>query len=193
VGVTGADLLVLIAAAALGYVIGSLPLSALVGRAAGVDASDGGGPSLHVAGVWALAGPGWGLLALVADLARGILPVTLAVATFAWPAGWAAGMGAILGARWPVLGQLRGGNGAWVVAGVLVALEPTAAVVASLIALAAAAAARLAGRRWRSAAVRAALVAYPVLALLTELSPVRLAAVLALYLVAALAGTMPRR
>ena len=66
------DLLVAALALVGGYLVGSIPLSAMVGRAAGVDA--GRAPASANPGsadVWRLAGPGWGLLALTGDLAKG--------------------------------------------------------------------------------------------------------------------------
>ncbi len=186
--ITGVAVLVAVATFALGYVLGSLPLPALVARTAGVDAgaqrTGGPGPS----GVWASAGPGWGMLAVAADLARGILPVTLAVATFAWPAAWTAGLGTILGARWPALGRLRGSGDRWVLAGVLVALEPAAGFAAALPALVAAAGARRAGRPWRPLARWTALGTYLLLVALAEPDLVRLAAVLALSAAAVVRG-----
>jgi len=142
----------LIAAASLvlGYVVGSLPLSALVGRAAGLEPSTAGAAETGPPDVWRGAGPGWGFLAVVADLARGVLPVTLAAATFSWGAGWAAGLGALAGAAWPALGRVRGGPGAGVLpvvlAGVVMALEPAALIAAGALWLVALGIRRILGR-----------------------------------------------
>jgi len=138
--VPGADGLAVAASLVLGYVLGSLPLSALVGRAAGMPPDPAGQDQAGVAAVGRSSGRGWGFLALVADLARGVLPVTLAAATFSWGAGVAAGFGAVAGALWPGLGRIRVGRATGVlpsvVAGVIVALAPVVAVAAGAIALA---------------------------------------------------------
>jgi len=139
--VPGADGLAVAASLVLGYVLGSLPLSALVGRAAGMPPDPAGQDQAGVAAVGRSSGRGWGFLALVADLARGVLPVTLAAATFSWSAGVAAGFGAVAGALWPALGRIRVGRAPGVLpsvgAGALVALAPVVAVAAGAIALAA--------------------------------------------------------
>lgn len=135
----GADVLAVAASLVLGYVLGSLPLSTLVGRAAGVPPDPAGQDQAGFAVVGRSSGRGWGFLALVADLARGVLPVTLAAATFSWGAGVAGGFGAVGGALWPALGRIRGGRAPGVlpavVAGVLVALAPVVAVAGGAIAL----------------------------------------------------------
>jgi glycerol-3-phosphate acyltransferase PlsY len=121
--------LLAILCAAAGYVVGSLPVAAWVTRAAG---------------------PGWGLLALTADLSKGVLPVALATVTWSRAAGLVAGLGAIAGALWPALGRIPGGGGAGGVAvfvGVVFVLAPPAGIAIALIALAVAGGARLAGRR----------------------------------------------
>ena len=108
------DLLVAALALIGGYLAGSIPLSRMIGRAAGVDAGravDAGDANLGPAQVWRLAGPGWGLLALTGDLAKGLLPVAIGVVTWSWWAGWAAGLGALVGAGWPLFGRLPRGRG----------------------------------------------------------------------------------
>jgi glycerol-3-phosphate acyltransferase PlsY len=130
----------------LGYVFGSLPLSGIVGRLASAAAQSADEPPEGFVAVNRLAGPGWGFLALVADLARGVLPATLAAATFSWGAGWAAGVGALGGAAWPALGRIRvGGAGVLpvVLTGVLLALEPVALTAAGAVSLAVLAARRV--------------------------------------------------
>jgi len=202
--VTAAGVVVGVASLLLGYVIGSLPLSMLVGRMAGLGGDDAAGrgadgapgaasatpsPSSREAGaaaVWRLAGPGWGFLAVVADLARGVLPVALAAATFSWAAGWAAGFGALLGTAWPALGRLRsGGSSVIVLAGALFALEPAAGLLAAAVAAAVAGGARTTGRSVAARAATAGIGAYAALFLLLELDPVRLAAVAVLDLLTA--------
>ena len=145
-----ADLVAVVIAAAAGYAIGSLPVSMWVARAGGAEVHRDGERDPGPADVWRGAGPGWGFLAVVADLARGVLPVTLAAATFSWGAGWAAGLGALAGAAWPALGRVRGGPGAGVLpvvlAGVVMALEPAALIAAGALWLVALGIRRILGR-----------------------------------------------
>ena len=188
-----ADLVAVVIAAAAGYAIGSLPVSAWVARAGGMEVHRDGQRDPGPAGVWRRAGPGWGLLAFTADLSKGILPVALATVTWSWGAGWAAGLGALTGACWPALGRLPGGRGVAVLAGVAFALAPPAGMLCGLMALAAVGVARLVGRDGRAAAMAVGIATYPVLVFAAYGNPLRLAAVMTLYLVAALRCVTLRR
>ena len=182
------DLLVAALALVGGYLAGSVPLSTMIGRAAGDDVTRVGerGASPGSADVWRLAGPGWGLLALAGDLAKGLLPVAIGIVTWSWWAGWAAGLGALLGVGWPLFGRLPGGRGVVPLAGVAIVLSPTAGMVAVLLAALALGVARLMGRTGRVAAIATGFGVYPLLFLLDQGDLARLAGVGVLYLVAVL-------
>ena len=190
------DLLVAALALVGGYLAGSIPLSAddragggrRRGRAAGEARTSGPRPD-----VWRLAGPGWGLLALTGDLAKGLLPVAIGVVTWSWWAGWAAGLGALLGAGWPLFGRLPRGRGVATLAGVALALSPIAGLVALLLAGLVIGTARLLGRNGRTAAIATGFGAYPLLFLLDQADLARLAGIGVLYLVVVLRGATIRR
>ena len=137
----------LLAAAAFlaGYLVGSLPAAARVAGMAGVDLTDGERRA-GAAGVWRLAGPGWGFLALTAELATGVVPVAVGIVTFSWAIGWVAGVGAVLGAGWPAFGRTAGGTGLATFAGVAFTLAPPAGTLSVLLGLAVLGVGRLAGR-----------------------------------------------
>lgn len=177
------ELLAAVAALALGYAAGSIPVAALVGRAAGVDPLADGERNPGSANVWKLAGPGWGLLALSGDLAKGALPVAVATVTWGWNAGWAAALGATLGAGWPALGRLRGGRAVAAFAGAAAALAPPAGIVGFALAGVVALGGRLLGHNTRVAAIGVAVGSYPLLFLLVHADIARLAGLLVLYLV----------
>lgn len=158
--------------AAAGYVVGSLPVSAWVARSAG---------------------PGWGLLAVTADLATGVLPVALATVTWSWGTGWAAGIGAVTGACWPAFGRRPGGHGVVVLAGAAFALAPPAGILSLLPALAVLGVARLLGRNGLAAATAVGFGTYPFLFLAAYRDPLRLAALMGLYLVVGLRYVATRR
>lgn len=176
-----------------GYLAGSVPVSAMVGRAAGVDVVREGEANPGSANVWKLAGPGWGLLALAGDLAKGVLPVALGSVTVSWSIGWVAGLGALLGASWPLLGRLRGGRGVAVLAGAAFALSPAAGTLGVLLTLGVLAAARLLGRNGRVAAIATGVGSYPLLFLADGRDLPRLGALMTLYLVAVLRYATTRR
>ena len=182
---------VLLAAAALlaGYLIGSLPAAARIARMAGVDLAAGGERLAGAAGVWRLAGPGWGFLALTAELATGVVPVAVGIVTFSWAIGWVAGVGAVLGAGWPAFGRSSGGassggRGLATFSGAAFTLAPPAGTLSALLGLAVLGVGRLAGRDARRVAVAAGFGAYPVLFLGAQQDLARLAALLVLYLIA---------
>jgi glycerol-3-phosphate acyltransferase PlsY len=177
---------VLLGALALlaGYLVGSLPASARIGRLAGVDLAAAGVPAGGPATVWRLAGPGWGFLALTAELAKGVVPVAVGLVTFSWAIGWIAGVGAVLGAGWPSFGRATGAPGLATFSGAAFTLAPPAGLLSGLVALTVLAIGRLARRDARLAAIAAGIGSYLVLVLLTEPDLVRPAALLALSLVA---------
>ena len=184
-----ADLLPMLLAAAAGYLVGSIPVSGWIARSAGVDAYNDGERNPGAASVWRLAGSGWGLLALMGDLSKGVLPVAIATVTWSWAAGWAAGLGALTGACWPALGRISGGRGVAVLAvlaGVAFALAPPAGIIGALLTLAVAGVARLFGRNGGPAAMAVGIGTYPLLFLAAYPDPARLAALMTLYLVTAL-------
>jgi glycerol-3-phosphate acyltransferase PlsY len=187
------DALVTLIALLGGYLVGSVPLSAMVGHAAGVDVVREGEANPGSANVWKLAGPGWGLLALAGDLAKGVLPVALGSVTVSWSIGWVAGLGALLGASWPLLGRLRGGRGVAVLAGAAVALSPAAGMIGVLLTVVVLAAARLSGRNGRVAAIATGVGTYPLLFLADGRDLLRLGALMTLYLVAVLRYATTRR
>ena len=193
---------ILVSALALigGYLVGSIPLAGRIGRAAGADAgrgnvaSPGRGrvASPGPADVWRLAGPGWGLLALTGDLAKGLLPVAIGIVTWSWWAGWAAGLGALLGTGWPLFGRLPGGSGLVPLAGVAIALSPVAGLGAMFLAAIALGVARLLGSSGRTVAIAIGFGAYPLLFLLDQADLVRLAGIGVLYLVIAVRAARTR-
>ena len=177
---------VLLGALALlaGYLVGSLPASTRIGRLAGADLAAAGVPGGGPTAVWRLAGPGWGFLALTAELAKGVVPVAVGVVTFSWTIGWIAGLGAVLGAGWPSFGRGAGSPGLATFAGAAFTLEPAAGLLGGLVVLAVLAIGRLAGGDARLAAIATGIGWYLVLVLLVEPDVARPAALLVLSLVA---------
>ena len=167
-----------------GYLVGSMPVSAWVGRAAGVDVTRAGEGNPGSANVWKLAGPGWGRLALAGDLAKGILPVAVGIVTFSWWTGWVAGVGALAGASWPALGRWPGGRGVATLGGASLALAPAAGLVSVLLTLVVVLGAKALGRNGRVAAIATGFGSFPLLFLVEHADLSRLAGLGILYLVA---------
>jgi acyl phosphate:glycerol-3-phosphate acyltransferase len=176
---------VLLGALALvaGYLVGSLPAAARIGRLAGVEPA-AGVPGGNPAAVWRSAGPGWGFLALTANLAKGVVPVAVGVVTFSWAVGWAAGIGAVLGAGWPAFGRRAGDWGLATFAGAAFTLAPPAGLLGGLLGLAVLGVGRVAGRDARVAAIATGIASFLVVGFLVGPDVARPAALVALTVVA---------
>jgi glycerol-3-phosphate acyltransferase PlsY len=171
----------------VGYALGSLPVSPLIGRRAGVDIYRDGDQNPGASNVWRLAGARAGLVASVADLAKGTAAGAVGWLLLGFGGAWVAGAAAIVGASWPAFGRLPGGRAVAVSGGVLLALAPVAGVAAlGVMALVAVVAAAV-GRDRRASArigIGTAFAAYPVLFRLVDQDLGHLAAVMTLYLLA---------
>lgn len=115
----------------LGYLCGSLPFSIWVTRyAKNVDVRDAGSGHATTTNTIRQAGFGWGALVLLLDLAKGFLPVFLAVkfTNNAWVVAITAAL-AVAGHCWPIFAQFRGGMGLATFGGALLAVNWLAFVI----------------------------------------------------------------
>lgn len=138
-------------------------------------------------------GPGWAFLTLTADLAKGVVPVSIGIVTWSWGLGWVAGLGAMLGTWWPAFGRLPGGRGAATTfIGVTFALAPPAGAISVLLGLAVLGAGRLVGRDGRLAATATGIGSFVPIFLVFHQDLARLAALLVVYLAAGVGVAMRR-
>jgi len=118
----------------LGYLSGSLPFAIWITRLVkGVDVRDAGSGHATTTNTIRQAGFGWGALVLVLDIAKGFLPVWLAlqvgrdaIPPYIVPLTAAL---AVAGHCWPLFAQFRGGMGLATAGGALLALSPLAFVL----------------------------------------------------------------
>ncbi len=117
------------ALAALGYLLGSIPSGLVVGRLArGIDVREHGSGKTGFTNVLRTVGPRWGVVVLVADLAKGAVPVIIARMLSDEPYVYAvAGLAAAVGHDWPLFAGFRGGRGVATSFGAALALNPIAA------------------------------------------------------------------
>lgn len=127
-----------LAAAAAGYLLGSLPTGALMARARGIDIQKVGSGNIGATNVARALGKKIGAVVLLLDALKGFLPV-LAVRV-AWaqePQGATTvalvGLMATLGHIFPVWLGFRGGKGVATAFGVFLALSPIAALVSLVL------------------------------------------------------------
>ena len=116
----------------IGYLSGSLPFAVWVTHwRKGIDIRTAGSGHATTTNVIRTLGFGWGALVLVLDIAKGFLPVWLALrfgGAWYWPV--LAGVCAVAGHIWPLFADFRGGMGLATTAGGLLALYPLSFFIA---------------------------------------------------------------
>lgn len=112
--------------ASIGYLIGSIPVGLLVGRVArGIDIRDYGSGRTGFTNVVRTIGAKWGVVALIGDLAKGVVPVLIARLVSDEPyVQAAAGLAAAVGHDWPIFAGFRGGRGVATSYGAALAMSP---------------------------------------------------------------------
>ena len=109
----------------LGYLFGSLPFAIWVTRyAKGIDIRETGSGHAGTTNTARQIGFGWGALVLVLDLAKGFIPVWLAIkySSEVWVVALTATL-AVVGHCWPLFAQFRGGMGLATFGGTLLAVN----------------------------------------------------------------------
>jgi glycerol-3-phosphate acyltransferase PlsY len=116
----------IIAAIIIGYLLGSIPFAYIIARSRkGIDIREKGSRNVGALAAWREAGPVFGIIALLADVGKGVLTVYVARwlgLDIIWIC--VAGFAAVVGHNWPVFLKFHGGKGAATIMGVLLALMP---------------------------------------------------------------------
>ena len=117
-----------LACAAIGYLLGSVPFGLLVGYLArGIDIRQFGSGKTGFTNVLRTVGWRWGALVLVADLAKGAVPVVIARVLSDEPyVQTVAGLAAAVGHDWPLFAGFHGGRGVATSFGTALAMNPIA-------------------------------------------------------------------
>ncbi|NPB08727.1 MAG: glycerol-3-phosphate 1-O-acyltransferase PlsY [Thermodesulfobacteria bacterium] len=119
----------------LAYLLGSIPTALLVAKPFGIDPREHGSRNLGATNVARLLGKKWGLITLLGDMGKGILPMLLALHLFRdhpsrdWLVALT-GLSAFLGHLFPLYLKFRGGKGVATATGVFLVLCPKALLVA---------------------------------------------------------------
>lgn len=115
----------------LAYLVGSIPFGLLLGKAMGKDVRQEGSGNIGATNVSRLLGKKMGLLTLLADTGKAILPMIFArwlldLFTTGSPEVWIAlcGTSAFLGHLFPIYLNFRGGKGVATAMGIFLFLEP---------------------------------------------------------------------
>ena len=109
------------------YLFGSVPTGYIVGSLAGVDVRKAGSGNVGATNVARVVGKRQGIFTLVADAAKGFVPVIFALNLGLTPVATAfVGLAAFLGHLYPVFLRFRGGKGVATALGVFLGLAPWA-------------------------------------------------------------------
>ena len=115
----------------LGYLFGSLPFSIWITRLVkNVDVRDAGSGHATTTNTIRQAGFGWGALVLLLDIAKGFIPVFLAIKFSGelWVIALTATL-AVAGHCWTIFAGFRGGMGLATTGGALLAINPLAFLI----------------------------------------------------------------
>jgi glycerol-3-phosphate acyltransferase PlsY len=107
----------------LAYLLGSVPTGYLMGAWKGVDVRTAGSGNIGATNVARLVGKRQGILTLVADAAKGFIPVFAAIQLGFVPAAALVGSAVFLGHLYPVF-KISGGKGVATALGVFVGWRP---------------------------------------------------------------------
>jgi glycerol-3-phosphate acyltransferase PlsY len=114
----------------LSYLLGSIPSGYIVGTLAGVDVRSAGSGNIGATNVARTVGKRLGVLTLLADTAKGYVPVLLALRIGLGPAATAVvAIAAVLGHLYPLFLRFQGGKGVATAFGALLATAPAAALI----------------------------------------------------------------
>ena len=112
------------------YLVGSIPFGLVLARAKGIDLREVGSGNIGATNVARAMGKGWAVLVLLADAAKGFLPVWLGQKLGLPPLALAlGGLLAIVGHMFTLFLRGRGGKGVATSLGVALALSPISALI----------------------------------------------------------------
>ena len=122
-----AQLIVIVAA----YLIGSIPTGLLLGKAYGIDVRKEGSGNIGATNLYRTVGRKVGIITLIGDCLKGLLPVVLVKFSTLPPefAAWV-GLAAFCGHVFSVFLKFKGGKGVATALGVFLALAPLAVAIA---------------------------------------------------------------
>jgi glycerol-3-phosphate acyltransferase PlsY len=121
--------------ALFGYLLGSVPTGLLLTKLfSKVDPRKAGSKNIGATNIFRTAGKGLGILTLVGDVLKGMIPITIAIqlsVSDLWLAG--VGLSTFLGHIFPIFLGFRGGKGVATALGVYLVISPIAVLMEFLL------------------------------------------------------------
>jgi glycerol-3-phosphate acyltransferase PlsY len=130
----GTSITVQLLVIAAAYLIGSIPTGLLLGKAYGIDVRNEGSGNIGATNLYRTVGRKVGIITLIGDCLKGLLPVLL-VKVSAFPpelAAWV-GLAAFCGHVFSLFLKFKGGKGVATAMGVFLALAPVAVIIAIML------------------------------------------------------------
>ena len=116
------------------YLLGSVPTGLLLARSMGINIRECGSGNIGATNVYRTAGKKLGIMTLVGDCLKGLIPVLIAQALGLFPMWVAAvGLAAFLGHVYTVFLGFKGGKGVATALGVLLGTAPLAVLFGILV------------------------------------------------------------
>jgi glycerol-3-phosphate acyltransferase PlsY len=123
----------------LAYLLGSVPFGLIIALAfKGVDPRRAGSHNVGATNVARLCGLPWGILTLLCDLLKGLLPVLISLRLFAAEAPFLCllpGLASVIGHMFSLFLRFKGGKGVATTVGVFLAAAPAQLVLAGVVCL----------------------------------------------------------
>jgi glycerol-3-phosphate acyltransferase PlsY len=116
------------------YLLGSVPTGLLLARSMGINIRECGSGNIGATNVYRTAGKKLGIMTLIGDCLKGLVPILIAKA-LGLPPVWVAGIGlaAFLGHVYSVFLGFKGGKGVATALGVLLGTAPLAVLLGVLL------------------------------------------------------------
>lgn len=116
------------------YLLGSIPVGIVLAKLKGQDPRKVGSGNIGATNVMRTSGKAIGVLTLVGDIVKGLLPTWLAIEVGEPKLIVAAvGLAAFLGHLFPIYIRFRGGKGVATAVGFFLALEPAAVIISACV------------------------------------------------------------
>ncbi|MCX5811929.1 MAG: glycerol-3-phosphate 1-O-acyltransferase PlsY [Proteobacteria bacterium] len=118
----------------LAYLIGAIPVGVILSKIKGIDPRKTGSGNIGATNVMRAAGKAFGLLTLIGDALKGLIPTLIAINSgLPSPVIAAIGLATFLGHLFPVYLKFKGGKGVATALGVYIAISPYAILISFII------------------------------------------------------------